>query len=125
VQCKHPRRPLWLAGVVVLAALALFPSSSFGYSNAYCGALINQGSWCGDGSNHSYDYNRAEYRGAGDVWVCERLLIADTRTERAGPTCGYDYQAHGYPAYVWLTEAEVTHLYSGGARHTIYGYGVA
>lgn len=108
-----------------LAALALSSPSAFAWSNSYCGVLINQGTWCGDGSDHSYDYNRASYGGNGTVYVCERLLWANSTRERLTPSCSYNYNARNYGATSSLFEAEVTHIYSGGARHTIYGYAVA
>ena len=115
------------AAVVVgaLLCLGVAAASANGFSNYYCGALINQGSWCGDGSNHSYDFNRATYNGGGAVFVCERLLIADTSTQRKGPGCAYNYVEEYFSPYPYLTEAEVAHFQSGGARHTIYGLGIA
>ena len=126
MQLKHSRRRVGRIGAAIAAFLAVLPAASAaGFSNSYCGVLLNQGSWCGDGSNHSYNFNQAEYRGSGSVWVCERLLIADTSTQRSAPTCAYNYAARSYSAYAWLTEAEATHLNSTGARHTIYGYATA
>ena len=110
---------------VSLAALAGTSASAMAFSNGYCGVLINEGTWCGDGSDHSYDYNRASYGGGGNVYVCERLLWANTRTQRQAPSCSYNYNARNYGPTSSLFEAEVTHIYSGGARHTIFGYAVA
>jgi hypothetical protein len=118
--CGAVTMTLGLLGMAVLGT-----SQASAFSNTYCGVLINEGTWCGDGSNHSYTFNSATYSGGGSVFVCERLLIADTSTQRRGPSCGYTYVASTYGPYGWLTEAEVTHLYSGGARHTITGYAVA
>jgi hypothetical protein len=109
-----------LLGVLVLGA-----HSASAFTNSYCGALIAEYSWCGDGSNHSYNYNRASYTGGGNVWVCERLLIADTSTQRAAPGCAYNYVDQTFGAYPWLTEAEVDHATGTGANHTIYGYATA
>ena len=121
---RRGRRLTMAAGALTLASLA-FAGSAHAFANSYCGVLIYESTWCGDGSNHTYNYNRAQYTGFGDVYVCERLLIADTSSERMAPSCGYNYVARNYGAYPWLTEAEVGHFYSGGARHTIYGYATA
>lgn len=121
---RRGRRLVLAAAVLTLTSFA-FAGSAHAFANSYCGVLIYEGTWCGDGSNHSYNFNRAQYTGGGSVWVCERLLIADTSSEVAGPSCAYNYAARSYGAYPWLTEAEVTHYYSGGARHTIYGYATA
>jgi hypothetical protein len=120
---RRSRRLAAAVAVTTLTTLA-FAGSAHAFANSYCGALIYPGTWCGDGSNHTYDYNRAQYTGDGSVYVCERLLIADTASERTPPSCGYNYVARLYGPYPWLTEAEVTHLFSGG-RHTIYGYATA
>jgi hypothetical protein len=105
-----------------LAALGAVSASAF--TNSYCGVLISSGTWCGDGTHHSYNYNSASYTGAGSVWVCERLLIQGTTTERESPQCAYKFVdrtfASGYP---YLTDAEVDH--NTGANHTIYGYATA
>lgn len=116
-----------MAACAFLLAAAVAPATSHAFTNSYCGALINEGTWCGDGSDHTYDYNRASYTGGGSVWVCERLLYANTSSVRSGgPSCAYNYAARNYGSTVsTLFEAEVTHLYSGGARHTIYGYATA
>jgi hypothetical protein len=110
--------------IVLLACCAGFfaaHSAAQAFTNGYCGVLINQGSWCGDGSNHSYYYNRASYPGSGSVTVCERMLLADTNIQRMTPSCGVNYLAHNYGTSGCCYEAEVTHVNSGGARHTING----
>ncbi|HET6509306.1 MAG TPA: hypothetical protein VFG42_21090 [Baekduia sp.] len=94
-------------------------STASATNNAYCGILIANGTWCGDGSNHSWVFNSASYTGGGSVWVCERLLIADTSTQRENPVCGYTYVSASFGSYIYLTEAEVSHW--TGANHTIYG----
>lgn len=109
----------------LLGVLALGATGASAFTNSYCGVLIAENSWCGDGSNHSYNYNRASYTGAGNVWVCEHLLIADTSTERQSPLCAYNYIDQSFGSYPWLTEAEVVHATGTGANHTIYGYGTA
>jgi hypothetical protein len=106
-----------------LLGLGVAAASASGFTNNYCGVLISSGAWCGDLSNHSYDYNKASYTGGGLVWVCQRLVIADTSTER-GSSCAYTYTEYFYAPYPYLTEASVTH-YSGAARHTIYGLAIA
>jgi hypothetical protein len=113
------------AACAVLGVLALGASGASAFTNSYCGALIAEGAWCGDGSNHSYNYNQATYTGAGNVWVCERLLIADTSTQRESPFCSYNYVDRAFGAYPYLTEAEVMHNTGTGANHTIYGYATA
>lgn len=113
------------AACIVLTVLALGTSSASAYTNSYCGVLIPEGVWCGDGSNHSYNFNSATYSGGGSVWVCERLLIADTTTQRENPICGYNYIDRTFGAYGWLTEAEVLHNTGTSANHTIYGYATA
>lgn len=100
-------------------------SSAWGWANEYCGILLNSGTWCGDGTNHTYDFNSAEYRGSGDVWVCERLLYADTTKQRTPPSCSYNYIVHNYGlTQHTLFEAEVKHE-SGSKRHTVWGYAIA
>lgn len=106
-----------------LTALWVLPGVASAFDDSYCGALIDEDYWCGDGSRHTFDYNRAEYNGTGNVWVCERLLYDGTSTVRAGgPSCGYNYQTRSYGPTTSLFNAQVTHYYSGGARHTIYGF---
>ena len=118
-----------LGATALLTAAALCAAASpasASFQNGYCGVLVPQGVWCSDGTDHTYDYNRAEYRGGGSVWVCEQLRYANTSTPRATPTCAYNYAAKNYGLTQYtLFEADVTHLYSGGANHTIYGYAVA
>ena len=105
-----------------LAGLAVAAGDAHAWETWYCGALLNSGSWCGNGSNHTYDYNKASYTGSGSVWVCARLLYADTTAQRESD-CGWnvaentEQSANGS----YLYEAEVKHE-SGAARHTIYGY---
>ena len=94
------------------------------WENWYCGVLIHSGSWCGDGSNHTYDFNRANYYGSGSTTVCARLLYADSTVERAR-LCGGNQAANNIGTNTsYLYEAEATH-YSGAARHTIHGYAIA
>lgn len=107
------------AACALLGLLGLLPATASATNNSYCGVLIAAGSWCGDGSNHSYVFNSASYTGGGSVWVCERLLIADTTTQRENPVCSYSYASASFGAFIYLTEAEVTH--GTGASHTIYG----
>jgi hypothetical protein len=117
-------RAALVAACACLGLAALSTASASAFTNSYCGVLIASGTWCGDGSNHSYNYNSASYNGAGDVWVCERVLIADTSSERESPQCAYTFVERTFPTgYPWLTEAEVRH--STGANHTIYGYATA
>jgi hypothetical protein len=117
------------AAVVVACAslglLALGFGSASAFTNSYCGQLIPQNQWCGDGSLHSYDYNSAAYSGAGSVWVCERLVLSDGVTERERPTCGYTSASSTFGPYGFLTQAQVMHNTGGGASHTIYGYATA
>jgi hypothetical protein len=117
------------AFVVALActcvALGYFAATALAFTNNYCGVLIAQNVWCGDGSNHTYHYNQAQYTGGGTVTVCERLLVADTTTVRGTPQCGSNFVAHEYGATSNLYEAEVRHINSGGASHTIYGQAIA
>lgn len=104
-----------------LLSLMVGASAATALTNGYCGVLIRPGSWCGDGSNHSYYYNRAEYRGSGSVTVCQRMLIADTSYQRAAPSCGINYHGMNYGVSGCCYEAEVTHSNTNGARHTIHG----
>ena len=113
------------AASAVLGICALGATSASAFTNPYCGVLIAENTWCGDGSNHSYNYNRASYTGAGNVWVCERLLIADTTTERETPFCAYNYIEKTFGTFGFLTEAEVQHNTGTSANHTIYGYATA
>jgi hypothetical protein len=118
-------RAATVAACAILAILALGATNASAFTNSYCGLLIAEGAWCGDASNHSYTYNRASYSGVGNVWVCERLLIADTSTQREAPLCAYNYVDQAFGAYGFLTEAEVRHNTGTGASHTIYGYATA
>jgi hypothetical protein len=107
------------AACACLGLFGLLPATASATDVGYCGVLIANGSWCGDYSNHSYVFNSASYTGGGSVWVCERLLIADTSTQRDNPVCSYTYASASFGAYIYLTEAEVSHW--TGANHTIYG----
>lgn len=107
--------------VLALGLFLLGAAVASAFTNTYCGVLINQGSWCGDGSDHSYYWNRATYPGSGTVTVCERMLIEDTSTVRQSAACGDNYVARDYGTSGCCYEAEVTHRYSGGARHTVTG----
>lgn len=109
------------AACALLGLLGLLPATASATNNSYCGVLIVAGSWCGDGSNHFYYYNSAAYTGGGSVWVCERLLIADSTTQRENPVCSYTYASASFGPYGFATEAEVSHW--TGANHTIYGLG--
>lgn len=112
-----------VAACACLGLVALGASSASAFTNSYCGVLISASTWCGDGSNHSYNFNSATYNGAGNVWVCERLLIADSSQPRLPPSCGYNQIEETFGTYPLLTEAEVQH--QTGANHTIYGYATA
>jgi hypothetical protein len=108
------------------ACLGLFAwgaTSASAFTNSYCGVLVSAFTWCGDGSNHSYNFNSATYTGGGDVYLCERLLIADSKEPREGAVCGYNSVSQTFGAYPYLTEAEIQH--QTGANHTIYGYATA
>jgi hypothetical protein len=122
---RRPRRP-WLLACAVATALLVAPASANAWSNTYCGVLLNSGTWCGDGSNHTYDSNEASYTGTGNVWVCERLLYADSSSVRGTPYCAYNYAPHNYGSTTaTLFEAEVRHVTDSGARHTVWGYATA
>jgi hypothetical protein len=118
---RPARRAALAAACALLGLLGLLPTTASATNISYCGALISAGSWCGDGSNRFYTYNSASYTGGGSVWVCERLLIADSSTQRANPVCAYNFAASSFAPYGSATEAEVTHY--TGANHTIYGLG--
>jgi hypothetical protein len=110
--------------VCVLAGFAVDAGDAHAFDNYYCGVLLNSGSWCGDGSNHTYDSTRGDYPGAGSTWVCARLLYADTASER-GRHCNTNYGFYNLGTNTTtLYEAEVNHT-DGAARHTIYGHGIA
>lgn len=113
-----------VATAVAAAMSAATAGDAHAWTNYYCGVLISSGSWCGDGSNHTYDTNKAEYKGSGYVRVCERLLYADTTATRNGYTCDTNrvYRNYGLTTTL-LFEAEVTH--TDNSRHTIYGTAVA
>ena len=96
------------------------PGDAHAWENWYCGVLLNSGSWCGDGSNHSYDYNRGNYYGSGSTWVCARFLYADTSTARI-TGCSTNQGIVNVGSNTQLLEAEVKHE-DGAARHTIHGY---
>jgi hypothetical protein len=118
---KH--RAALVAACTAFGLLSLGAAGASATNISYCGVLIAEGSWCGDGSNHDYTYNRATYSGAGSVWVCERLLIADSPTQRENPVCAYNYADRTFGSYPWLTEAEVSHNTGTAANHTISGLG--
>lgn len=123
---KRVRGARWMTAALTTTVVALAaPEIAHGWANSYCGVLIHVNSWCGDGSNHSYDTNRGTYEGGGTVLVCQRLLKADTTTVRTGSSCSYGYVFQNYGLTSTLWEAEVTQSNSNGARHTIYGYAVA
>ena len=106
-----------------LIAGAFSAAEAHGYTNYYCGVLLNSGSWCGDGSNHTYDSNRAEYSGAGLVDVCARLLYADSINQYKRE-CGVNsIWVYNGTNTTTLLEAEIKHE-SGTARHTLYGTGI-
>lgn len=110
------------AACALLGLLVVLPSTAGATNNSYCGVLISNGTWCGDGSDHFYTSNSATYPGSGNVWVCERLLIANTSTQREDPVCTYNYVSQSFGAYGWATEAEVAHF--TGVNHTVNGLGV-
>src|SRR3954447_2777078 len=107
------------AACALTGLLGALPGTAGATDNNYCGVLISNGTWCGDGSDHAYTSNAASYSGGGSVYVCERLLIANTSTEREPPVCAFNSVSQTFGSYLWLTEAEVTH--GTGANHTIYG----
>lgn len=104
-----------------LGIAALVPATASATDVGYCGVLIANGSWCGDGANRNYVFNSAGYSGGGAVWVCERLMIADTSTQRDNPACSYTYASASFAPFLYQTEAYVSHW--TGANHTIYGLG--
>lgn len=113
-----------VALVCALIGIAANAGDAHAWENYYCGVLLYSGSWCGDGSNHTYDYNRGNYTGAGSTTVCARLLYADTSSARI-TGCGLNQAIVNIGANTTsLLEAEVKHE-DGAARHTIYGYAVA
>lgn len=125
VKRKRAAGARWMTAALAAAVISMgAPAVSHAWSNTYCGVLINSGSWCGDGSDHTYDYNSASYGGSGSVWVCERLLNSSTRAVRSGSSCAYNFTQRSYNATSTLWEAEVTH-WSGSSRHTITGYAIA
>ena len=115
------------AGVALVCALVGVAGSAgeaLAWDNYYCGVLLNSGSWCGDGSNHTYDWNRADYFGTGSTMVCARLLYADSSSVR-GAQCGTNYSIYNLGTNTTtLYEAEVKHE-DGTARHTINGHAFA
>jgi hypothetical protein len=117
------RRTAAIVACASLGLLALGAGSASATGYPYCGSLISANSWCGNGINRAYTYNSALYSGGGAVWVCERLLIADTQTQRTQPQCAYSFVEASFGAYPYLTEAEVMH--QTGSQHTISGYAVA
>jgi hypothetical protein len=108
--------------LVWFVVAAVHASSASAFSNTYCARLIDEFNWCGDSSNHTYTYNSATYSGGGSVWVCERLLYADTPTPRMSKSCGFNFAERDYGSTTSLWEAEVDHETGTGARHTITGY---
>jgi hypothetical protein len=107
------------AACALLGLLGLLSTTASAATNNYCGVLIGAGSWCGDGSDHFYVFNSASYTGGGSVWVCERLLVYNSSTQRDNPVCSYNYASASWGGFSTPSEAEVTH--STGANHTIYG----
>lgn len=115
-------RAAGVAAAALVVLLAALPGAASATNNAYCGVLIANGTWCSDGTAHYYVSNSASYPGAGSVWVCERLRIAGTSTQREAPVCAYNYVSQSFGAYGWTTEADVAHF--TGANHTVDGLGV-
>lgn len=108
-----------LATMAFVAGTALATT----FDNTYCGASMSVGSWCGDGSDHSYNFNRATYTAdSTNVWVCQRLLYSDTHSQVSTPTCNYNLISQTYSTLL-LTEAEVSHQTS--PSRVIWGYATA
>jgi hypothetical protein len=104
-----------------LGLVGLLPATASATNNSYCGVLVSAGSWCGDGSDRYYVFNSVSYTGGGSVWVCERLLVYNSATQRDNPVCSYTYASASWPGFPTPSEAEVSHW--TGANHTIYGLG--
>jgi hypothetical protein len=109
------------AACALLGLLGLLPATASATNLSYCGGLVAAGSWCSDGSNHFFTFNSASYTGLGSIWVCERLRVADSGTQRDNPACSYTYVSASFGGFSTPSEADVTHY--TGVNHTIYGLG--
>jgi hypothetical protein len=119
------RRAAVVVACASLGLLALGFGNASAFENEYCGTLIPQNQWCGDGTLHYYNYNLAAYSGGGSVWVCERLVLADGTTQRSTPVCAYNSASSTFGPYGFTTKAQVMHNTGGTASHTIDGYATA
>ena len=115
---RFAHRAALTAACAFLGLLALLPGSATAATTNYCGVLIANGSWCGDPTDRFYTFNSASYTGAGSVWVCERVVFANTSTVRDTPLCAYTYASASF-SYATASEVEVAHF--TGSNHTIYG----
>jgi hypothetical protein len=110
------------AAAAIAVLLGALSGTASATNNAYCGVLVSNGTWCGDGTAHYYVSNAASYPGTGNVWVCERLLLAGSSTQREPPACAYNYVSQGFGPYGFTTAAEVAHF--TGVNHTVNGLAV-
>lgn len=114
-----------VALVVAAAAInAVGAGDAHAWTNYYCNTGVYGGSWCGDGSNHTYDNNKSVV-GNGGVLVCERMLWADSTYLVAQPFChlGQAFKSYGANSS-YLYEAEAQHTWTG-VRMTVYGTAMA
>lgn len=108
----------------VTAASALLATLAFGAGPApafptYCDVNINT-SWCGNGENHAFVSNQASYTtDSTNVWVCQRLLYADTQTVVPNSNCNYNLTSQTYSGF-FQSEAEVAQ--TSGVSRVIRGY---
>lgn len=120
------RKRIRRTGAAITAACA-FGAVSPGEVRAltvdYCGFSIPAWSWCSNGSNHTYDSNKAYYNGSASLSVCQRLIYFTSRVEyhrTCAPTSTYRYY---WANTGTMFEAQVLH--DNGSSRTIWGQGVA
>jgi hypothetical protein len=121
---KRVARLVLIFAVTALAVLnvSTAPASATGYSQSYCGYLVNSGYGCYASGVHSWDQNFADYYGGGSVWICAG--ISNTSGTVVEESCNWNHAHTGWVDrscacyYAWIIQ------YSGN-RHTIYGYATA
>ena len=115
------RRSVAIVAAATAATAATGTGEAHAWTNYYCGASIYGYSWCGDGSDHTYDSNQA----TGSGTVCERMLWANQPWVVNGVFCGPGTAGRYYgPNSASLYEAEVTHS-NGAVRYIVNGMAVA
>lgn len=107
-----------VAVIALMATMAVAAAPAWSFPT-YCDVAINS-SWCGNGENHAFVSNQASYTtDSTNVWVCQRLLYADTQTVVPTATCNYNLTSQTYSGF-FQSEAEVSQ--TSGVSRVIRGY---